>query len=250
VRLLADTASLPVEHPDDASDGIALPESRLPDLFTRNAIAAGWIGWGLLWIQLNIVWLWVGHQLERPLLPMLRDYLVAVLIWAAFTPLMLGAARRTSALASRAWGRIVLHGAFALGFALAHVALWQAITRSHSQLWSANYVETMLWTVTLYVMFVALASYREISSWFRERETSTARIRAEIAEAQLTAAALRFDPESVLARLDEAADLMWRDPVGAEVALTALAAQLRETLDTARRMPRTLVTFSAPLVSQ
>ena len=85
----------------------------------------------------------------------------------------------------------------------------------------------------LYAVLLALSSYHEFADWLRERETATARLRAEIAEAELTSSAMRFDPENVLARLDVLADIVQRDAPTAERALTQLAHRLRMSLDTA-----------------
>jgi hypothetical protein len=114
------------------------------------------------------------------------------------------------------------------------------------QLWAPPYLSTMLWTVMLYAVLVALSSYRELADWLRERETATARLSAELAEAQLTAAALRFDPDVVLNRLERAAILVLVDTALAERALTQLAEHLRESLDSARVAPRTLTAALSP----
>jgi hypothetical protein len=172
------------------------------------------------------------------------DYGAGVLLWAAHTPLMLASARGSSLLSGRRWWRATVHLLAACTFALVHMAAWQLMTQSDRPLWFAGYVETMLWTVMLYAVMLALSSYHEFARWRRERETATARLRAEIAEAELTSSALRFDPENVLARLDVLADIVMCDASTAERALTQLAHRLRETLDTAHATPRTLEAFA------
>jgi len=96
-------------------------------------------------------------------------------------------------------------------------------------------------------VLLALSSYHEFAARRRERETATARLRAEIAEAELTSSSLRFDPENVLARLEVLADVVMRDVATAERALTQLANRLRATLDTAHDGggTRTLEVFAA-----
>ena len=175
----------------------------------------------------------------------MADYWTGIIVWAAITPLMLAAARSNSLLHGRRWLRATLHLTLACAFALAHVAAWQTLTRSERPLWASGYFETMLWTVMLYAVLLALSSYHEFAARRRERETSTARLRAEIAEAELTSSSLRFDPENVLARLEVLADIVMRDVSTAERALTQLAQRLRETLDTAHEGPRTLEVFAA-----
>ena len=202
--------------------------------------------WGLFWVQLNLAWMSIFAR--RPLpwsLPVVADYGAGVLVWAAITPLMLASARRNSLLSGTRWLRATLHGALACGFALVHVAAWQLLVHSQRPLWASGYFETMLWTVMLYAVLLALSSYHEFAARRRERETAAARLRAEIAEAELTSSSLRFDPENVLARLEVLADVVMRDVSTAERALTQLAQRLRATLDTAHDAPRTLEVFAS-----
>jgi len=250
VRLPADVAPPHVGPSDEEDDSpIEAPPERLPELFRRNALATivtGWVVWGLFWVQLNLAWMSIFAR--RPLpwsLPVVADYGAGILVWAAITPLMLAAARRNSLLSGRRWWRAMLHGILACGFALVHVAAWQMLVRSQRPLWASGYFETMLWTVMLYAVLLALSSYHEFAARRRERETAAARLRAEIAEAELTSSSLRFDPENVLARLEVLADVVMRDVSTAERALMQLAQRLRATLDTAHEGPRTLEVFAA-----
>ena len=250
VRLPADVAPPKVDPADEDDDAPIEPhQARLPELFRRNALATiltGWLLWGLFWVQLNLAWMSIFAR--RPLpwsLPIVADYGTGVLVWAAITPVMLASARRNPLLGGRRWWRATLHVMLACTFALVHVAAWQLLVRSQRPLWASGYFETMLWTVMLYAVLLALSSYHEFAARRRERETATARLRAEIAEAELTSSSLRFDPENVLARLEVLADVVMRDVSTAERALTQLAHRLRETLDTAHEAPRTLEVFAA-----
>jgi hypothetical protein len=254
VRLRADAAPPRVDQDDEEEDTPPVGDAhapRLPELFRRNAlatIATGWVVWGVFWVQLNLAWMSIFAR--RPLpwsLSLVADYGAGVLVWAALTPLMLASARRNSLLSGRRWWRATLHLSAACGFALVHVAGWQLLVERDRPLWASGYLETMLWTVMLYAVLLALSSYHEFARWRRERETATARLRAEIAEAELTSSALRFEPESVLARLDVLADVVMRDVSTAERALTQLAHRLRESLDTAHAQPRTLEAFATPV---
>jgi two-component system, LytTR family, sensor kinase len=257
VRIPADVA-LPQIAPtgDDDDAPIEPAPERLPELFRRNALATivtGWVVWGLFWVQLNLAWMSIYAR--RPLpwsLPVVMDYGTGVLVWAAITPVMLAAARRNSLLSGTRWWRATLHLLLACGFALGHVAAWQLLVHSERPLWTPGYFETMLWTVMLYAVLLALSSYHEFAARRRERETATARLRAEIAEAELTSSSLRFDPENVLARLEVLADIVMRDVSTAERALTQLAQRLRATLDTAHQggEPRTLEVFATRGVSR
>jgi hypothetical protein len=188
--------------------------------------------------------------------PLVRDYGAGVLAWVLITPMMLAAARRNSLAGRHRWWRAAIHVALACAFAMLHIALWQLIERSDRPLWAPGYFETMLWTVMLYALLLALSSYQEFEGWLRERETATARLRAELAEAELTSSAVRFDPHNVLARLDVLAEIVQSDASTAERAMTQLADRLRASLEAARAEPhapsdgtaRTLVAW-APTAS-
>jgi len=226
---------------DEPAEPAPLP---LPDLFRRNlaaTVVTGWLVWGLFWVQLNLMWMSIYARRALPWTwPVIQNYGMGVVAWALITPLMLASARRNSLVDGRRWWRAALHLGLACCFALLHIALWQTLVRSQRPFWGQGYVETMLWTVMLYAVLLALSSYHEFADWLRERKTATARLRAEIAEAELTSSAMRFDPENVLARLDVLADIVQRDAPTAERALTQLAQRLRVSLDTAHAGPRTL----------
>ena len=250
VRLRADVAPPQIDADADEDEAPAepLPE-RLPELLRHNSlatIATGWLVWGLFWVQLNLAWGSIFARRALPWsLPIVADYAAGVLVWALLTPFMLAAARRNSLAGEHRWWRAALHLGLACGFALLHVAAWQTLAGLRGQLWSSGYLETMLWTVMLYALLLALSSYHEFAARRRERETATARLRAEIAEAELTSSALRFDPDNVLARLEVLAEIVLRDAATAERALTQLAQRLRTSLDTANAQPRTLEAFTS-----
>jgi anti-sigma regulatory factor (Ser/Thr protein kinase)/DMSO/TMAO reductase YedYZ heme-binding membrane subunit len=238
------------------ADGLALDDdeaaepspAQIPELFRRNlaaTVVTGWLLWGLFWVQLNLTWMSIFARRSLPWTwPVIQNYGMGVVAWLAITPLMLASVRRNSLLSGRRWRRAVLHVVLACIFALLHVALWQTLVQSSRPFWTPGYFETMLWTVMLYAVLLALSSYHEFADWLRERKTATARLRAEIAEAELTSSAMRFDPENVLARLDVLADIVLRDASMAERALTQLAHRLRTSLDTAHAAPRTLEAFT------
>ena len=251
VRLRADVATPQIDTDADEDDAPAPAlAGRLPELLRRNALAAivvGWFVWGLIWVQLNLAWMSIFARRALPWsLPLVADYGAGVLVWALLTPIMLLATRRISLVGDHRWWRAAVHAALACGFALLHVAGWQTLARSRDPLWAPGFFETMLWTVMLYAVLLALSSYHEFAARRRERETATARLRAEIAEAELTSSALRFDPDNVLARLEVLAEVVLRDAATAERGLTQLAQRLRVSLDTAHAAPRTLEVFAAP----
>ena len=244
VMLRADVAPPRADESAVDDEPVEHAPAPLPDLFRRNlaaTVVTGWLLWGLFWVQLNLMWMSIYARRSLPWTwPVIQNYGMGVVAWVAITPLMLASARRNSLVNGQRWWRAALHLVLACCFALLHVALWQVLVRSQRPFWGSGYFETMLWTVMLYAVLLALSSYHEFADWLRERETGTARLRAEIAEAELTSSAMRFDPENVLARLDVLADMVQRDAPTAERALTQLAQRLRTSLDTAHAAPRTL----------
>ena len=180
--------------------------------------------WMSVYARRSLPWTW----------PVIQNYGMGVVAWVAITPLMLASARRNSLRDGQRWWRAALHVVLACCFALLHIALWQTLVRSQRPFWGSGYFETMLWTVMLYAVLLALSSYHEFADWLRERETATARLRAEIAEAELTSSAMRFDPENVLARLECWRHVL-RDAPMAERALTRAHRCARPTHHARRR---------------
>ena len=244
VMLRADVAPPPTDESVVEDEPTEHTPAPFPDLFRRNlaaTVVTGWLVWGLFWVELNLMWMSIYARRALPWTwPVIQNYGMGVVAWAVITPLMLASARRNSLVDGRRWWRLALHLGLACCFALLHIALWQTLVRSQRPFWGQGYLETMLWTVMLYAVLLALSSYHEFAEWLRERETATVRLRAEIAEAELTSSAMRFDPENVLARLEVLADIVQRDAPMAERALTQLAHRLRMQLDTAHAAPRTL----------
>jgi hypothetical protein len=89
----------------------------------------------------------------------------------------------------------------------------------------------MLWSLSVYVLFVGLAHYQQLAGWVRERDVAASRLEADLADAHLTMSTSRSQPERILETLEQLADTVVADPPGTERALAALAGQLRRTLD-------------------
>jgi hypothetical protein len=219
--------------PETGTIGMGRMPSRLFETFRRHpisAVTAAWCVWGVFWFQLSYSYLAMRHRLgEEPLDVMIREHVIAVALWAIMTPVAFRIARAMP-LSRMSWTTAV-HVPLACLFGFAHVGLWQTLAGSADALWAPRYVVTMLWTVLLYAFLLGVAQYRELTDWFRERETGTARLEAELAEARITAAAVRFRPDVVLHALEDVASRVHLDPVRAESELALLADDLRLALE-------------------
>ena len=127
-------------------------------LFRRNlaaTVVTGWLVWGLFWVQLNLMWMSIYARRALPWTwPVVQNYGMGVVAWAVITPLMLAAARRNSLVNGHRWRRAAAHLMLACGFALLHIALWQTLVHSQRPFWGQGYVETMRWTVMLYLSLI------------------------------------------------------------------------------------------------
>lgn len=221
-----------------AEDGaVTLPAApnALVEFARQHAVSAticAWLVWGTLWMQQSIAFLSLRHRFDVASLPrLLVEHLVAILMWALLTPIVFRIAHAIPMSGPRRWRGLPLHVVLACTFALLHVGAWQLLTQGLVPLWSASYVTTMLWTVLLYALLVALAHYEQVSASRRDRATVAARLDAELQEARFDAAALRFKPEQTLATLEQLARTVHVDPRGSERAIARFADQVRGALD-------------------
>jgi hypothetical protein len=196
------------------------------------ATIGGWTIWGTLWLQQSIAYLTIRGRMHGMSLPMMvLEHATSVAVWAALTPLVFRAARRFPLDPGRIRWSSAIHLPLACAVAVAHSAAFHELIGSTSQLWSPAYAYMMLWSLTVYALFVALAHYQQLSDWLRERDVAASRLQAELAEAHLVSSTSQSQPERILGTLERLADTVVTDPAGTERALSALAAQLRRTLD-------------------
>ena len=137
----------------------------LPDLFRRNlaaTVVTGWLLWGLFWVELNLMWMSIYARRSLPWTwPVIQNYGMGVVAWAAITPLMLASARRNS-LVERA--AVVAGGAARRAGLLLRAAAHRALADARplaAAVLGSGYFETMLWTVMLYAVLLALSSYHD-----------------------------------------------------------------------------------------
>jgi two-component system LytT family sensor kinase len=196
------------------------------------AILGGWTIWGILWLQQSIAYLMIRGRTQGMSLPwMTLQHLASAGVWAALTPLVLYAARRFPLDPGRIRWSSAIHLPLACVVAFTHSAAFHLIIRSHVSIWSYSYVYMMLWSLSVYALFVGLGHYHQLAGWLRERDVAASRLQADLAEAQLVSSTSRSQPERILDTLEQLADTVVADPSGTERALATLAGQLRRALD-------------------
>ena len=196
------------------------------------ATVAGWSLWGALWLQQSIVYLTLRGRMAGMSLPrMAFEHGAAVAVWAALTPLVFRTARRFPLDPERIRWTSAIHIPMACGVGIAQSAAFHQIIGSKVSLWSPSYAYMMLWSLTVYVLFVGLAHQQVLADWLRERDVAVSRLQAELAEARFVAGTSRARPEQILDTLEELADTVVTDSLGTERALSSLAGQLRRSLD-------------------
>jgi hypothetical protein len=225
-----------VEPAGDAADDVQ-PTASTPffDWLRAHpalAIAGGWAIWGILWLQQSIAYLTIRGRMHGMSLPMMAfEHGVSVGVWAALTPLVFRAARRFPLDPERIRWSSAIHVPLACAVAVAHSAAFHRLIGSDAPLWSPPYAYMMLWSLSVYVLFVGLAHYQQLAGWLRERDVAASRLEADLADAHLATSTSRAQPERILDTLEQLADTVVADPPGTERALAVLAGQLRRTLD-------------------
>jgi two-component system, LytTR family, sensor kinase len=196
------------------------------------AVVGGWTIWGILWLQQSIAYLALRGRMQGMSLPrMTLEHLASAYVWAALTPIVFYAARRFPLDPGRMRWSSAIHLPLACAVAFAQSAAFHWIIRSKWSLLSPSYAYMMLWSLSVYALFVGLAHYHQLAGWLRERDVATSRLEADLAEARLASSTSRSQPERILDTLEQLADTVVADPPGTERALAALAGQLRRALD-------------------
>jgi hypothetical protein len=211
------------------------------------AVVGGWTIWGILWLQQSIAYLTLRGRMQGMSLPrMTLEHLASAYVWAALTPLVFFAARRFPLDPGRIRWSSVIHLPLACAVAFAQSAAFHRIIRSTWSLWSPAYAYMMLWSLSVYALFVGLAHYQQLAGWLRERDVAASRLQADLAEARLVSSTSRSQPERILDTLEQLADTVVADPPGTERALAALAGQLRRALDGRAPSPLSAAEYVSP----
>lgn len=196
------------------------------------AIVLAWAMWGLLWTQQSIAYLAFRGRLGNTTFGeiALHDFATAML-WAAVTPLMLAMLRVVPFDERRIGWRVAAHFLAALLIAMLHGALTHLVLGDPYAPFSAMGISAIAWGILAYAVVLIVAYHTRIRAWARDRELADARLRVEIADAELRSTTARTRPQQLLDRLEAIAGSIELDPSGAERSLARLGDELRAVLD-------------------
>jgi signal transduction histidine kinase len=206
---------------------------RIPRLLRRPwvAIATTWLLFGLLWTQQSFWYFgmvhWLGGQTWYSLM---RVNMLAAVLWALMTPLVLGLSRAVS----MRWRSIEIRALIliptAFCAAVVHVAVLRRLTGDPVPLFGEAWQSTLVVDFVIFFVLTSLGHRILLLNWLHERETAATALTAELAAAEAQANQVRGIPAVLLNCLDSIAKTVARDPVATEKQLTRLADYLRIAL--------------------
>ena len=200
---------------------------------------AGWTLPGILTAAVTVLVFPVPPQVHAHIVRYIGSFMTSWWIWAGMTPLIRSAARRIPL--ERPWARpVAMHTVFALSAAFVF-ALWFsfAVWVSHPPtLPSEPYIAElrrflaghMMVGVTVYASVMAVSAAIDDRAARRQRELESARLEADLAQAQLRALQMQLQPHFLFNTLHGIAMLTDSDPATAESMAVKLADLLRSTL--------------------
>jgi signal transduction histidine kinase len=206
---------------------------RIPRLLRRPwvAIATTWLLFGLLWTQQSFWYFgmvhWLGGQTWYSLM---RVNMLAAVLWALMTPLVLGLSRAVS----MRWRSIEIRALIliptAFCAAVVHVTVLRRLTGDPVPLFGEAWQSTLVVDFVIFFVLTSLGHRILLLNWLHERETAATALTAELAAAEAQANQVRGIPAVLLNCLDSIAKTVARDPVATEKQLTRLADYLRIAL--------------------
>ncbi|HUQ79832.1 MAG TPA: histidine kinase [Gemmatimonadaceae bacterium] len=165
--------------------------------------------------------------------------------WVAFTPVLLGAARRWPLGSGATRSDIARHLAVMFAFSIVQVVasdglqFWGATSAgvtpppnvSALTMYERSFPALVITAWWKYWVFIGLHHAFDYHRRFREREVVAAQLETQLATAQLQALRMQLHPHFLFNALHSAAMLTMIDPEGAHRVLVQLSALLRSTLD-------------------
>ena len=221
--------------PPDAGDDRALRFLRDHAVAT---VVIGWLLWGAAWMQQSVAYLALrGRLTTEAFLRALTWNAAGAALWAVLTPVVFALSARLPLAGTRRGRHLALHLGAGLAIGTTHATLLE-LARAGSVSMRTVDPTMLLWNVVAYGVLVALAEYRGVIVAAADQAVTESRLVAELEEARYRAAALRTRPEELLARLESIAEEVGHSPEGADAALAALGAELRQLLDEAHEARR------------
>lgn len=206
---------------------------RIPRLLRRPwvAIPTTWLLFGLLWTQQSFWFFGMLHLLGlQTWFSLMRVNMLAAVLWALMTPLVLGLSRAVS-MRWRSMGirALILIPAAFCG-AIVHVSALRGLQRSTYPLFSEAWQSLLVVDVVIFFVLTILGHRILLLNWLQERETAAATLTAELVAAEAQANQVRGIPAVLLNCLESIAKTVARDPAATEKQLTRLADYLRIAL--------------------
>ena len=199
----------------------------------------GWTILGLLTGALTVLVIPLSPEVHAYIGRFAAAFLVSWWIWAAITPVVRAAMRRVP-LERRLTRPVAMHVLFALAAALLFAmwftwVLWLSRPPTLPPVPYGGELRRfigghMLVGVAAYATIVAVITAIEERAARRKRELDTARLEADLAQAQLRALQMQLQPHFLFNTLHGIAMLTDSDPAGAETMAVKLAELLRATL--------------------
>jgi two-component system LytT family sensor kinase len=239
---------------------------RIPSLLRRPwvAIAATWLVSGLLWTQQSFSYFGMLNLLGgQTWYSLMRVNMLAAVLWALMTPLVLGLSRAVSVRLHRIETRALILVPAAFCAALVHVAGLRRLISSTAPLSSEAWRSLFVVDFVIFFVLTSLGHRILLLNWLHERETAATTLTAELAAAEAQANRVRGIPAVLLNCLESIAKTVARDPAATEKQLARLADYLRialqstdergitpareETLGTALRGLRIMDTYLSAL---
>ena len=233
--------SIPVTH-DDASmadaKGVVQASRSAGERpgFARSHPVAALVGGGLiaaiLWTQQSYAYLVMSGRIgNRTPLDLITGDFFLVALWTAMVPVVAWLSRRFP-ISEGSW----------LQSCLAHLAGLSLLAWLHASavaLYQTRKLDGLVSTFTgvapitllVYLGVLAYTQREMLQRWLSEKQTASARIEADIADAEVAAATMTVDPESLSFVLSELEQYSVADPLRAEQAIARLGSDLRATLE-------------------
>jgi len=147
-----------------------------------------------------------------PFTASLADALQSCWLWAAFTPAILGLARRYRIGRRRVWGTLALHLAFSVGFAgldaVLDTALYRTLELGPARSLASTFFGNSFINLFSYFAVVAIGHALQYYGLYVERELAATRLEAQLLGAQVRALEMQLHPHFLFNTLHTVASLV------------------------------------------
>jgi hypothetical protein len=196
------------------------------------ALLGGGLVAAALWTQQSYAYLvMTGRLRDQTIVDLMRGDFLLVAMWTAMVPIIAWLSRRLP-ITGKNWLRSIAAHVCAVTI-LAYLHATAVVLYRSGEMTGVltTLAGTVALTLLLYLGVLAYTQRGILEQWLSERQTAAARIEAEIADAEVAAATMSVDPESLAFVLSELEQFAEREPLRAEQAIARLGSDLRATLE-------------------